>query len=85
MTEHRPFATLQADIFPEDSFLLDADEKLEMGVEEGDEQFEDTYTPEQVAREAWSNIIDWVNNGYRPVLTVTMPDGSTHDIDLERT
>lgn len=76
MAEHRPTATLQVDIFPEDSFLLDADD---------DEMDENDYTPEQVAREAWSNISDWVMQGYQPVITVTMPDGTEHLIDTEET
>lgn len=40
-------------------------------------------TPEQAAVAAWSNVKDWVANGYLPVVTVTMHDGSQHDVDLQ--
>ncbi len=70
MSEHRPTATIQVDVFPEDSILLD------------DDSDGTTYTPRDVAREAWANIQGWVDNGYQPIITVTMPDGSSHDIDL---
>ncbi len=43
------------------------------------------YTPEQVAREAWSSITEWVEDGYQPVLTVRMEDGTEHLVDLGRT
>lgn len=73
-THHTPTVTLQADVFPEDSFLLDPENE---GLT--------TYTPEQVALEAWENqIAAWVRDGYRPILTVHMPDGSNHDVDLDR-
>lgn len=39
-------------------------------------------TPRQVAEAAWSDIKDWVRNGYQPVLTVVMEDDSLHDVDL---
>jgi len=42
------------------------------------------YTPEQVAREAWSSITEWVEDGYQPVLTVRMEDGTEHLVDLGR-
>ncbi len=40
------------------------------------------YTPEQVAREAWSSITEWVEDGYQPILTVRMEDGTEHLVDL---
>ena len=43
------------------------------------------YTPEQVAREAWSSITEWVKDGYQPVLTVRMEDGTEHKVDLGQT
>lgn len=43
------------------------------------------YTPEQVAREAWSSIAEWVKDGYQPLLTVRMEDGTEHVVDLEQT
>ena len=49
-----------------------------------DSLFVDDYTPEEVAREFWSNVITWVDMGYLPVVTVLMPDGTSHDIDLEK-
>ena len=43
------------------------------------------YTPEQVAREAWLSITEWVKDGYQPLLTVRMEDGTEHIVDLGRT
>ena len=43
------------------------------------------YTPEQVAREAWVSIAEWVKDGYQPLLTVRMEDGTEHIVDLGRT
>lgn len=68
--EHRPTVLLQADVFPEDSFLLDSEDA--------------EITPWAVAVEAWSNIMDWAAQGYQPIVTVLMPDGSEHTIDLEK-
>lgn len=77
VTDHRPTVTLQIDVFPEDTFLLDnVDENWE--VDPGG----DIYTPRQVAVEAWNDIIQWVRDDYLPVLTVLMPDGTSHEIDL---
>jgi hypothetical protein len=42
------------------------------------------YTPEQVAREAWSSIKEWVEDGYQPTLRVRMEDGTEHLVDLGR-
>lgn len=72
MAEHRPTVILQIDIFPEDSFLLDGDEERV------------TYTPEEVAVEAWNNIQAWAEEGYQPVMEVFMPDGTQHLVDIER-
>lgn len=38
--------------------------------------------PEQIASLAWSDVQDWVHSGYRPVVTVTMEDGKSLDVDL---
>lgn len=70
---HRPTARVELDIIPEDSFLLDRDE------DEGDD-----YAPRDVALEAWSVIRRWADEGYLPIIEVTMPDGSTHLVDLEQ-
>lgn len=35
-----------------------------------------------VAEHAWSTIRAWVNGLYRPVIVVTMPDGTEHSVDL---
>lgn len=45
-------------------------------------------TPRAVAEAAWSDVQDWVANGYRPVVTVIDGDfghirGTSIDIDLE--
>ena len=40
-------------------------------------------TPAQVAAAAWSDVKDWVANGYQPVVTVHMEDGTEHIVDLE--
>lgn len=74
MSEHRPTVTLQIDIFPEDSFLLDDEDSDLPRVE---------YTPLEVAAEAWERIGGWAAEGYMPVLTVIMPDGTRVDVDLE--
>lgn len=63
MSEHRPTAALEGDVFPE-----------------ADKQ----WTPEQVAEAFWEDVQSWVDNGYLLVVTVTMEDGSTHEVDLER-
>ncbi len=72
MTIHTPTASVQIDIFPEDSFLLD-DGRADNS----------TYSPVDVAKEAWSVIQRWIEEGYSPVIGVTMPDGSKHVVDLE--
>jgi hypothetical protein len=64
---------LQCDVFPEESLLSLGDVLNESG----------SYVPDQVAVAAWSEVCDWVTNGYFPVVTVLMPDGSEHTIDVE--
>jgi hypothetical protein len=68
-TEHRPTVTIQLDVFLDEGPLGDIADP----------------TPADVAREAWSSVGDWLSTGYQPVVTVAMPDGSTHDVDLEAT
>jgi hypothetical protein len=72
MTEHRPTVVLQADVFPSGEGLS------------GDEAALVTYTPEEVAAEAWDNIREWMDNGYLPIVEVFMPDGTQHTVDLDR-
>jgi desulfoferrodoxin (superoxide reductase-like protein) len=38
-------------------------------------------TDAAIAQAAWSNVIDWVNNGYLPVVEVVTDDHSV-DIDI---
>lgn len=65
-----PIVTITVEIFPEDSILVDRDEDdLE-------------YTPAEVANEAWGHIQDWVVNGFRPNVRVTMPDGTEVQVNL---
>lgn len=49
------------------------------------DQHEEIESPEDVvaiAKAAWSDIKDWVANGYEPVVEVVTPSLST-DVDLE--
>jgi hypothetical protein len=65
MSEHRPTAYLQCDVFT-DRFREDEE-----------------VTPQRVAEAAWSDVQDWVHNGYQPVIEVVMEDGTHHTVDLE--
>ena len=39
-------------------------------------------TPQEIGSMAWSDVQDWVANGYLPVVEVVTEDGS-EDVDLE--
>ena len=44
---------------------------------------EEPLSPEDAAKKAWESVQRWVREGYLPVVTVVMPDGEGHDVDLE--
>lgn len=68
MAQHKPSASLALDVFPDGIDLAAVDDP----------------TPAQVARAAWNEIRRWMDDGYEPVVDVTMPDGTIHAVDLEK-
>jgi hypothetical protein len=71
--QHLPTVILQCDVFPEDHPVYDQHDSEDQG----------SCTPNHVALMAWMEVCDWVANGYFPMVTVLMPDGSRHEIDVE--
>jgi len=65
MSQHRPYAVIQIDIFPDERFPDDVE-----------------VTDKMLAEAAWSDVKDWVANGYEPVIEVVTDDHSC-DVDLE--
>lgn len=43
----------------------------------------DSPTPREAAETGWDTVRRWVREGYEPIVTVAMPDGTKHEIDLE--
>lgn len=64
---------LEGIVFIDDSIILDDDSLSAEDV-----------TAEMVAREAWSQVVSWVQEGgYLPSVSIKMPNGFEVEIDLE--
>ena len=66
---------LEGNVFIEESILMYEEQSPARKI--GD------VTAQEVAREAWSQICSWVREGYLPIITVILPDGSKATVDLE--
>lgn len=61
---------------------MDDDTEFRFSIE-GDQFAAADANPIDVARGAWEQVQQWVETGYRPIISVTTPDGTTVDVDLE--